>query len=220
MRSVFFNFLILLALHTIHFCFTLVLFACTSVLFDCTSALFCFTSAHFGCASVHFGCASVHFDCTSEHFGCNSHFSASLQYFSTALQHFSASLQHISVALQYISTALQKISALIHTFRLSLCFNALLLRSGILQLSFSVFFADVFYRFFGLKLTHNVPRLDAVACFYRLFVKICKFPAFDFPAKENRNEPWRLTAVSSRFFLSVKLKNNFPSRYGTYGITQ
>ena len=49
------------------------------------------------------------------------------------------------------------------------------------------------------KLAYNVPRLDAVACFYRLIVKICKFPAFDFPAKENRNAPWRLTAVSRRF---------------------
>ena len=65
-----------------------------------------------------------------------------------------------------------------------------------------VFFSTAFCpRKFGEAMSYNVPRLNAVACFYRLIVKICKFPAFDFPAKENRNEPWRLTAVSRGCFV-------------------
>ena len=48
-------------------------------------------------------------------------------------------------------------------------------------------------------LNANVPRLNAVARFHRLIVKICKFPALDFPATENPNAPLRLTAVNPRF---------------------
>jgi len=37
-----------------------------------------------------------------------------------------------------------------------------------------------------LALAANVPRLCAVAATYRFVVKICKFPAEYFPAKENK----------------------------------